>query len=281
MDNNTNIFEDFQSLDGGETVGNGAVEQNITDKATPVSPKAKKKERIAKMKDSILETAAQDPEFDEKLRSLSNSIEVVNSLGFGDKGNIVLDESVKDAEIDPKTNKPKRAIDVTSQIVGYRVRNIGSEPIQYQTEVYTQGEDGIYVGTKTTKVIEPGATADLTRFYMTRFCAQPEISFQLANGKIIRGSGSKGGKDFKAELESYYFRFNKDENGEKKQINDDTVKLNVGEKVDGKWVVKPDFVETFGYLNNPSKGRTKSKDKYNNQDIAANFVNRMIIEAGL
>lgn len=254
----------------------GVVTPVETVEATPVV--SSKKERIEVMRAAIKETLIQDPEFKSKVRSLSNSIEVVNTLGFGDSGNIVVDKA--------NTTTEGRALAVTSQIIGYRVRNIGTEPIKYQTEVWSQGEDGKYVASKAEKTLAPSETADLTRQYMTIFTAQPEISFQLANGKIIKGSGSRGDKSIKAELESHYFRFDKAEDGTKKQVNDDTIKLNVGKKVDGdKWVVKEEFVETFGFLNNPKEttkgGRTSPTKEFNAQDIAANYVNKLISEAGL
>lgn len=238
--------------------------------ATPASDT--KKEKIAMMKDSLRQTIATDPEFVNKVRKLSASVEVTHSLGFGDSGNIIVDKSA--------SSKENRVLTTTSAIVGYRVANIGSEPIKYVTEVWTQDETGKYVPTKTEKVLAPGGHADLTRQYMTMFCAQPEISFQLANGKIIKGAGSKGAKSVKAELESYYFAFSKDENGNKKQINDDDVKLNVGEKAGDKWVVKAEFIESFGFLNNPKEGgkvgRKPAGEKFNAQDVAANFVWKML-----
>lgn len=239
--------------------------------------KNNKKEKIDAMKAALKETVTTDPEFQNKLRSLSNSVEVVNSLGFGEGGNIIVDKA--------KSANGKRELAVTSQIVGYRIKNIGDQPIKYQTEVWAAGADGKYVATKTEKTLEPGKVADLTRQFMTMFCAQPEISFTLANGKIIKGAGAKNEKGIKAELASYYFRFDADETGEKKQINDDTVKLNVGEKVGGKWVVKNEFVESFGFLNNPKEGGakrgSKEKSKYSTQDLAANYINKLINEAGL
>ena len=240
--------------------------------AASTTASSEKKEKIQMMKEALSQTVASDPDFMNRLRRLSNSVQVLNSLGFGDSGNIIVDKGA--------STKDDRKLAVTSAIVGYRVANVGTEPIKYVTEVWTLGEDGKYVATKQEKVMAPGATADLTRQYMTMFCAQPEISFQLANGKIIKGSGAKGDKGIKAELESYYFSFSKDADGNKKQINDDDVKLNVGEKVGDKWQVKAEFVETFGFLNNPKEsgraGRKSSGAKFSAQDVAANFVYKMI-----
>ena len=230
------------------------------------------------MKDAMKQRIESDPDYLKRLRKLSNSVEVVNSLGFGDSGNIIVDRM--------KTTKDNRVLASTSTIVGYRVQNVGTEPIKYITESWVKDESGKYVPTKTEKVMAPGATADLTRQYMTMFCAQPEISFQLKNGKVIKGSGSKGDKGVKAELASYYFAFAKDADGNKKQVNDDDVKLNVGVKNDeGKWVVKPEFEEAFGFLNNAHEaaksGKRSKGSEFNAQDIAANYVFKMIQDSGM
>ena len=253
---------------------NGIPETGVNTAPAATTPtQDAKKEKIAAMKESLRQTVASDPTFMDRLRRLSSSVQVVNSLGFGDSGNIIVDKGA--------STKDDRKLAVTSAIVGYRIANVGEEPIKYTTEVWAQDESGKYVPTRSEKVLVPGATADLTRQYMTMFCAQPEISFSLLNGKIIKGSGSKGDKGIKAELESYYFSFNKDENGTKKNVNDDDVKLNVGEKVGDKWVVKAEFVETFGFLNNPKETgragrRAGSGERFSAQDVAANYVCKML-----
>lgn len=263
-----NVFNHFD-----ETAGEAAAP--VQTPATS-NKNAEKKAKIDAMRHALKDTIATDPEFNEKLRTLSNSLEVTNSLGYGEGGNIVVDKTAK---------SDGRALAATSAIVGYRIKNIGKTPVKYKTEVFAAGPDGKFVGTKTEKTLAPGASADLTRQYMTMLCAIPEISFQLANGKIVKGSGARGNKSMKAELESFYFSFTNVEGAPKKQVNDDKVKINVGHKVDGKWVVKNEFVESFGYLNNPKEGgkggRKPSGEKYNLQDLAANYVQQMIEDAGL
>lgn len=245
--------------------------------AAPETAKPAKNERVNEMKELLRATVAKDHSYLDRVRSLSMSVEVVNSLGYGDGGNIVIDKE--------KSTKDNRALTTTSKIIGYRIRNIGTTPIKYQTEDWAQGEDGLWVATRTEKVLGAGETADITRQFMTMFASIPEISFQLANGKIVRGSGNgKKHDDIKAELEAYYFSFNRSED---KQINDDEVKLNVAEKdATGAWVVKPEFATVFGYLNNPkTSGKpgkkaagTKDGLKLNSSDMAANYV-RNLIEA--
>lgn len=255
-------------MDMNSVLGAGAGFDVEATAAVNTTPNNDKKDKIKLMKEALIQTVNADPDFKNRVRRLSQSVEVINSLGFGDSGNIIVDKSSNAAD--------KRALAVTSAIVGYRVKNVGTESIKYVTEVWTKGEDGVYVPTKQEKVMNPGDYADLTRQYMTMFCAMPEISFQLKNGKIVKGAGAKSNKGMKAELEAHYFAFNKEADGTKKQVNDDDVKLNVGEKVDNKWVVKPEFESVFGFLSNPKTsgkaGRKSSDEKWNAQDLAANFI---------
>jgi hypothetical protein len=241
-----------------EVVTNDAVESSA------------KKEKVQAMKAALKETVQTQPDFAKKLRRLSNSIKVVNTLGHGKDGNIVVDKSVAGEG---------RALKATSAICGYIIENIGSEAIEYTTEEYTQDETGKYVGTVVKKTLAPGDKVALTRQYMTMFCAQPEISFTLANGKIV-SSSKKNAKSIKEELSAYYFSFNKDDNGNAIQVNDDEVKLSVDD-ADGK--VKPEYVTTFGYLNNPKEGRAaRAKGaKFTTQDLAANYIHKMLQEQGV
>lgn len=231
---------------------------------------AARKEKVAAMKASLKETVQTSPDFATKLRRLSNSIKVVNTLGYGKGGNIVVD---KKASGDARVLKP------TSAICGYKLENIGTEVIEYTTEVFTQDETGKFVGQVVKKQWAPGETINLTRQYTTMLCSMPEISFTLANGKIV-SSSKKNAKSLKEELAAYYFTFNKNEDGTTPQVNDDEVKLSISD-ADGN--VKPEYIETFGYLNNPKEnkaGRSKST-KYTTQDLAANYIHKLLEEQGI
>lgn len=231
---------------------------------------AARKEKVAAMKAAFKETVQTTPDFSTKLRKLSNSIKVVNTLGYGKGGNIVVD---KKASVDARVLKQ------TSAICGYKLENIGNEAIEYTTEVFSQDETGKFVGQVVKKQWAPGEVINLTRQYTTMLCSIPEISFTLANGKIV-SSSKKNAKSLKEELASYYFTFNKAEDGTTPQVNDDEVKLSVDD-ADGK--VKPEYVEAFGFLNNPKEGRaarTKGA-KYTTQDLAANYIYKLIEEQGI
>jgi hypothetical protein len=251
-----------------------AIFQNTGAEAPAVEATAQNTEKKAKlnaMKAAFKETVQTDPGFTEKLHRLSDSVKVLNTLGYGKGGNIVVDKSAKAAE------SGERQLTQTSQIVGYKLQNIGSEAIEYTTEVWQKGADGKFTSSVVTKSFAPGETIVLSRKYMTMFCAVPEISFTLANGRV--SLSSKKAKNFDEELASYYFTFNKNEDGTTIQVNDDEVKL----AIDVDNVVKDEYLETFGYLNNPKEARLpKAKGaKVTAQDLAANYVARMIAEQGI
>ena len=124
--------------------------------------------------------------------------------------------------------------------------------------------------------LKPGEYVDLTRKYMTIFCARPEISFILSNGKIVRGYKGKSAETVDEELERYYFRFTRDKNGVLKKINDSNVKIEIADKIDGDWVVKDEFVKTFGFLNEGTGRNKAEKTDYSTQTIEAHFVNNLI-----
>lgn len=233
-----------------------------------VEAKENAKQKMKMMRSIIQETIQTDPDFTAKLHTLSQSIEVLNTLGYGTKGNII--------EVKKNTDESGRELKPTSKIVGYRLRNVGTESIQYMTEEFAQDETGKWVGTKVEKTFAPGTTIELSRMYMTIFCSKPEISFILKNGTITGGS-SKKGASLTEELSSRYFRFSKDENGATIPVNDDEVKLAIDNE-DG--VIKPEFEATFGYLNNPKETRargSKTKD-FTTQDLNANFIRKLLEE---
>lgn len=253
------------------------------DKVEVKDAKAKNEASSQKKKmirDALSATIQEDSNFYDKVSTLSDSLKVVKTLSFGKGGSIIVDKT--------KSSGENRVLKPTSKIVGYRLQNIGDQPIKYTTMEYTLDGDR-WVGNKTEKVAQPGEQFDLSRLYMTLLCVRPEISFTLSNGKIVAGSGGKkknGGVDtengkFEAFLESHYFTFSKDENGNSIEVNDDEVKLRIDDENTGK--VKPEFQATFGNLNNAKepKARNTKSDKITGQVLMANYVNRLIQGAGL
>lgn len=277
MDMN-NLFSNL--TDGAQELNSAAPKSSKTKEET----KEERSQRAKEMKNNFVETLKADPTYKERMGRWSDNIEVVNTLGFGEGNNIIVDKT--QPPVMGKNGKMRSPLIPTSAIVGYRIQNVGTEPIPYKTEVYSQDEEGVYVGSLVNRTLAPGEAVDLSRMCMTMLCCTPEVSMTLKNGKIVRSSSiNKDPSDIRKELESYYFQFNKDENGVEKTVHDDNVKLNVGEKIDGKWVVKADYVETFGYLNNvkaaKKSSRRESKNEFTAQDIAAAWVMNQLREAGL
>lgn len=241
---------------------------NAEVKAAPAANE-ERKAQVQVLKSALQATLAKDKDFASHVKTLSGAVRVVNSLGFGATGNIVVD----------KTNTTERAVVPTSTIVGYRIENIGSEAIPYKTCTCTKGADGLFSAEPIDAVLQPGATADLTRQYMTMFCATPEISFVLANGRLCKNNRAKAANSTKATLEAFFFKFDKEEN---RQINDDDVKLRIADEAGkGHWVVKPEYEATFGELNNPTEkekpARAKSGPTYDATVAAANYVYTVIM----
>lgn len=267
---------DFENFEGFEKL------DDVKETAPEVAggkdaKKAVKRERVKMMQGMLKDTIQNDPTFATRACALSNSLEVVNTLGFGDKGSIEVDKT------QPVGADGKRPLKNTAAIVGYRVKNIGEAPIQYKTEEYTKNEDGVWVGQLVEKTLNAGESVELTRKYMTILCAEPEISFKLSNGKMVRGSKSVKNGDQDAELEAYYFVFADSDS----KVNDDAIKDRVDRKVKTetgyKYVVAEEYETTFGYLNNGKSAGRKAKidkSKFDGQVMAANYVHRMLQDSG-
>lgn len=250
----------------------------ITTEVESTTSEATTKKKSA-VKDAFKKTIQEDANFLDKVSTLSKSVKVVNTLGFGAGGNIIVD----------KQNTDSRKLKQTSKIVGYKLQNIGNEPLKYSTMSYKKDADGKFVGTKVEKTAAPGETFCLNRMWMTVFCMKPEISFTLANGKVVAGSGGKtkgadnveGSVKIEQLLESHYFTFNPDENGHKPEVNDDDVKVAIDDPTTKK--VLPEYEETFGNLNNAKEPKAKApkNDKITTQVMVANYINSLAKEAGL
>lgn len=252
-------MEGFENLGTGVEVG----EESYTKKVDS----AKKAEDAAK-KQALMDRVKNDETFMARYQTLSDSLEVVNSLGFGSDGNIVLaNDSTKD----------NRKIAKTSVIVGYRVLNCGEVPLKYENaECAFNAETGAWEETTVQCELAPGETADIPRRFMTSLCSIPEIAFTLKNGYIKKGS-KKDTKSVQEELEAYYFIC------ENAKVNSDSFKINVGTEVvdenDNKlWVVLPEYEKIFGMLNNGKPKAVKGASvkgtgsKLNPRAAAANYI---------
>lgn len=225
-----------------------------------------KKELVAKFKQAV----DADPNMMTVLHSKSGDLMVIKTLSSK-----TIDNLIKD-----KTVTTERKLIRVDGLCGYRLKNIGQEPITYKTEVYTKDANGIYVGEVVEKTAAPGEEFDLARKYMTLLTCQPEYSFTLANGTMKAGGGTDKCSTVDEKLEKPHFQFAADENGVVVSVHDDSVKVPV-EDTDGN--ILPEFEATFGYLHNPTANVTGgkksggSKNKISTQELTANYF-RMLVE---
>lgn len=263
----TNSTENLESL----------FTQNAEVTEAPKAKKAASQTKAAKveaLRQALAAEADLDPTFISRANLWSNSLEVVNVLGWGNKGNIMVDKT------NPRGADGKRNIVPTSKLIGYVVANCGQEPIPYRTEIFTQNADGVWVGEVKDLTLEPGGTCILSRKYMTMLGMQPEVAMALKNGKIVQGP-KRDTKSIDATLESMYFNFS-NESGH--TVNDDDIKLSVGvqDKATGAWHVKPEYLATFGYLENPKPTATRErKTKDSNVGLCmAAMLQQMVRQKG-
>jgi len=238
---------------------------------TKKSKDDRKLKLIAAAEQVLNEVAQVDPTIISKANRLSDKVAVVNSLTFGETGGLKEVERYTEKDengnpiIDPKTGKPKvvRKIEPKPEIVGYAVMNNSDEAIPYETEVYRKVGDK-WVGEKTSKILEPGKVAYLTKYYFTKLSTAPEINFLYANGKCTikyHVDEASNTVDVDKIYATGYFKLS--EPG--KSVDDDSFAINIGHKVTdkktGKTIerVKKEFEETFGFLNNEKEPAVRAR----------------------
>lgn len=240
----------------------------VVDSTEKEGKKAEKKEKIAEMKSLFKKTIQEDPSYLDRRQTLSDSLKVVKTLGYTASGNVVVD---KEATAKKKAEDPeaKKVLKSTGKVVGYTIQNVGEAAISYITEVFAQDETGKYVGTKVEKTLAPGESANISRSYLAMLAAKPEFAFKLANGTLTSRSTPKGGVE--EILSRFYFSFDKELG---LGVNDDEVKVTIDK--DG--VVAPEYIEAFGYLNNPKEKKStgSGSPKFTTQELMANYINSLV-----
>lgn len=279
-------MENLQAMFGGgatesneNPVNTGAVVTNVgDDRQSSEKKKTTSSEVVKQVKEELKEELKNDPGMAKALRSLSGSIEITRILGYGVNNNIIKNKEGK-TKINEKTNKEFVIREATSANVGVVIKNIGTEAIDVQTEVYQQNEAGVYVGTPTVVKLVPGQEMQLTRKYLTLLASKVEFSMNFANGKLVAGhSDAKG--DFDEYLSSFYFRYT----DPTMSVNDDNNKTAIDIDVEGRRVVTEQYVATFGYLNNAKTSAKRPKaDRtgLTSSDILAAYIRKISMEKGI
>lgn len=197
----------------------------------------------------------------EQLSTRSNDIEVTNALTFGEPKYIVRKTDNGDVK-EPVPN-----------IVGYKVKNVSNEPIACYT-TKCDLVDGVYVKTPVAITIEPGQTADLRKVDFVTLLSAPEFSFTAANGKLTtrRYTGSNA-EDLETFLEKHNFLPTNCKVGD--------MIIGISTNIDGADVIIPQYKDVFAYLENKTEkkargGKKENKEAVSAQELAANYVRRLI-----
>lgn len=213
---------------------------------TKGAKKAAKKFAAPEVKAAMSKEIQENPDIVNLLSTESKNIYMAYSLGYGTRGGMIHDKEQSKKE-------GKRVLVQVPEIVGYQLKNIGDKPIRYQTEVYTQNADGKYVGEVVERELPPDGSVNLTRKYVSILLSRPEFSFTLANGKLQAPTTKVSEKSLDELLEArFYFTGEEKESG--RSVNSDEDKILIdSEGPDGTRQLKPEFVETFGFLANETE----------------------------
>lgn len=211
----------------------------------------------------------------DKVYSLSDSIEVIDTIGFGNK-NIKYCKPYKD-----RNGEGGKAIETCPSVVGFVIKNVGKSDIPYRTMEYGFDSNiNQYIGIEVDRTLKSGDTAMLSRRYFTMLVSQAKFSFKVKNGIVMCGNTTQKimksliGKDLTVDdrnklLDSYKFRFDTDTG---RRTYDFGIVLGVtGDDIEEK------YLKTFAYLLDESKkSRKKKAPKLDSNVISAFALNEML-----
>lgn len=231
-------MQDFSQLD-----------QPVAAEAT--APAAKNSDNAlvrTKLHEAMVAEVAADPTIMDRRNTLCKAIQVEGTLGFGNAGLI----QTRAAD---KATGTKREVGATSAIVGYIIKNVSDKPIEVRTEVFTQDPNTKqYVGKETTVSLKPGASMPISRKWLTFLACQVEFGMKLANGTMVGSPKKLINATADQAFSSFHFKFS----DASIKVND--VKTDIHDVVtdngETKYVVKKDYVSTFGYLMNETPKAT-------------------------
>lgn len=259
----------FESLDGNK-------EEEVV-----VTVDNKKKSKTPNYIKEFVQEVRENPELKEELFRLSGSVKVKNTLSYGETGDLIqVEKGVKVKKEDGRIVTEGRKLAPTAEIIGYLFENIGDEPIHYETEVYKE-VDGKLESEVVSKELLPGEEVALSRKYSTLFTSQAALSHKLANARVICQKVDTKTKE--QILESSYITFT--EPGI--SVHDADIKIpvadrigeeTVNDKTKGIYKVKPEYFETFAFLDivKETTGKGKGKSSTNLKGAAtADFIRRL------
>ena len=296
LEMNTEDVGEVSSMDSFEELNTSTDEAGEQGEIADIKETGAKKDENSVEKQVALELREElinNPEFRELFKSRTQDLKVINTLGFSDKGGQVsvgYDSSQKNAH-----GKDKHLLDQVSEIVGYKVRNEGDQPIKCDSQKWVKDEaTGKFVPQPYELVINAGEEAIINKRDLVLITMQPEFSFNFANGMVVsklKVENVTSGMNINDLAEMHHIRLNE----KTLNVHDDTFKINIShqEERNGEtvWVVNDEYVDKFGYLNNEPDAKVRKekvkkekkprvKVKIDARDVKAAFLMKAI-QAGV
>ena len=230
LEMNTEDVGEVSSMDSFEELNTSTDEAGEQGAITDIKETGAKKDENSVEKQVALELREElinNPEFRELFKSRTQDLKVINTLGFSDKGGQVsvgYDSSQKNAH-----GKDKHLLDQVSEIVGYKVRNEGDQPIKCASQKWVKDEaTGKFVPQPYELVINAGKEAIINKRDLVLITMQPEFSFNFANGMVVsklKVENVTSGMSIHDLAEMHHIRLNE----KTLNVHDDTFKINISQ----------------------------------------------------
>lgn len=204
--------------------------------------------------------------------NVSDSVRVLKTLTFGEKGNIIVDKEASE-------KAGERVLADVSKVVGYLAKNIGKKDLTVRVYEYSKDADGMYNGEYVDKVWKAGTEMAFNKPDLMYLASREEFSFAFENGTICHASsinkaiqrikdGDTSVEAKRALLNGYCFKFS-----DKRGVNDPYVTL----RIDDNKEVKEQYLSAFGWLAN-KKVRKTTKNTTRDKQIERAAELRKLLE---
>lgn len=195
----------------------------------------------------VVEKFQTDVNYREILKSKVDTIRIVNALVFSDT------DAVCEKLAKAKDMKQKHIIVPGEAVVGYNIENLGDEDIVISSSKWIENGDGTYVAEPTEIIIRTGEIASLTKRDFFMLTIKPEYSNEFANGSVTTRLSIHNMANIKFDdiINLMEIALRVDGDGKVSGIDFDTFVIHISSQTTyGRWTVKPEYVDMFGFLNN-------------------------------
>lgn len=159
----------------------------------------------------------------------------------------LLDEQLNNIKLIKELAGIGRGLMETHGPIGYRIKNIGKQPIPYLRITIDENH---YTSEK---ILNIGETICLNKMETALLASKPEIGCTFANGKIV--SRGLGGEDIYKTLDNMYFTYS-----DETSVNDPRVKLDI-RKIDNTSDMNKEIIDKYFCPVNKSEQKKQVQQK--------------------